>query len=85
MEWIQIFNMQNFAVYIFMHFGVINKFEYTVVVIQRYKFIFHQNGTKMKNINEKIVNITLETIHLEFGTDQNMYPMIIVNNITNIL
>ena len=54
-------------------------------VIQIYKFIFHQNGTKMKNINEKIVNITLETIHLEFGTDQNMYPMIIVNNITNIL
>ena len=60
-------------------------YQYYFCAILIYQYIFHQNGTKMKNINEKIVNITLETIHLEFGTDQNMYPMIIVNNITNIL
>ena len=84
--------MQNFAVYIH-GLSVINKklnilmYQYylTVFANQIYKFIFHHNGTKMKNINEKIVNIILETIHLELGTDQNMYPMIIVNNITNIL
>ena len=59
--------------------------QYNVFDIYLYKFIFHQNGTKMKNINEITVNIALETIHFEFGTNQNMYPMIIVNNITNIL